>query len=124
MKPTVVVLGLIRQEGRWFLQRRDLGNPVLPGCWEFPGGKAGPGEDLADALRRELLEELSWAPASFTAMSPIEHRYADRSVRLHPFKCEGEFTGPTSLSWGWFTVEELHRLPMPDANLALLERLA
>ncbi len=123
MKSAAVVLGLIRQEGRWFLQRRDLGNPVLPGRWEFPGGKAGPEENLEAALKRELREELGWAPSSITALAPLEHRYADRIVRLHPFQCAGEFTGRTSLSWGWVTMEEMRRLPMPGANLALLERL-
>jgi len=123
MKLTPVVLGLIHRDGRWFLQRRNLGNAVLPGRWEFPGGKPGPREFFEDALRREMHEELGWEPSSFTSIEGVEHRYPDRVVRLHPFLCEGEIEIRTSLSWGWFTLDEMHLLPIPEANRALLERL-
>ncbi|MBL0209578.1 MAG: NUDIX domain-containing protein [Holophagaceae bacterium] len=126
MNPTRVVLGLLRRDGRWFLQRRDPGNPVLPGCWEFPGGKAGMGESVEAALRRELLEELGWEPASFTPMEGFqaaEHRYPGRIVKLHPFFCEGEARIRTALSWGWFTLDEMRDLRIPEANRSLLEHL-
>jgi len=123
MKVSPVVLALVQRQGRWFLQRRELGNAVLPGRWEFPGGKVGEGESLADALHRELREELGWQPSSITAMEGVGHRYPDRMVHLHPFTCEGNFVIRTGLSWGWFTLDEMHRLPIPDANRPLLERL-
>ena len=41
---TDVALALLRRGDRWFLQRRDPANAVLPGLWEFPGGKAEAGE--------------------------------------------------------------------------------
>ena len=126
MKLSPVVLGLVQRDGRWFLQRRDPGNTVLPGRWEFPGGKAGQSESLEDALRRELQEELGWEPSSCTTIEGIEgveHRYPDRIVRLHPFSCEGEFKIRTNLSWGWFTLDEMRCLPIPEANRAMLERL-
>ena len=126
MKLSPVVLGLVQRNGRWFLQRRDPLNAVLPGRWEFPGGKAGQGESLEEALRRELSKELEWEPSSCTALAPVEHRYPDRpdrAVRLHPFSCEGEFVIRTRLSWGWFTLDEMRRLPIPEANRPLLERL-
>ncbi len=119
-----VVLGLVQQNERWFLQRRDPDNAVLPGRWEFPGGKVHRGEAVADALRRELQEELGWKPASVTALEAVEHRYVDRTVRLHPFFCEGAFELRTSLSWGWFTLDEILGLPTPEANRSLLKSMA
>ena len=126
MKPAQVALGLVHREGRWFLQRRDPGNLMLPGRWEFPGGKVGQGETIEEALGRELREELDWEPSSFTALPGIESVDLcdqDRSVQLHPFSCSGEFEFHTDLSWGWFTLEEMRRLPIPEANKSLLERL-
>lgn len=123
MKRSLVVLGLVQRNGRWFLQRRDPGNAVLPGRWEFPGGKVGQDELLEDALRRELHEELGWEPSSCTTIEGLEHTYPDRIVRLHPFSCAGEFKIRTNLSWGWFTLDEMRCLPIPEANRAMLERL-
>lgn len=126
MTPLVVALGLVQRHGRWFLQRRGSAGAVLPGRWEFPGGKAGQGEGIEEALRRELREELGWEPfscAPLDGMSFLEHRYPDRTVQLHPFVCQGDFLIRTDLSWGWFTLSEMRCLPVPEANLALLERL-
>lgn len=120
MNAIPVILGCIKCDGRWFLQRRDPGNPVLPGRWEFPGGKVGHGESLEAALLRELQEELGWKPSSVTAIEYVEHRYGDHIVRLHPFLCEGALEIRTGLSWGWFTLDEMHGLPIPEANGSLL----
>ncbi len=120
----VVALGLLRRGDRWFLQRRDPEDPVLPGLWEFPGGKAAGGESAEAALVRELREEIGWAPASSSPLPVIEHAYPGRTVRLHPFVCEGEGQPGTELAWGWFTPAEMLRLPVPEANGPLIRSLA
>lgn len=53
----VVVAAVIERDGL-FLAARRTEPPALAGRWEFPGGKAEPGEDDATALRRECREEL------------------------------------------------------------------
>jgi len=53
----VVVAAVIERDGL-FLAARRTAPPALAGRWEFPGGKAEPGEDDAAALRRECREEL------------------------------------------------------------------
>jgi 8-oxo-dGTP diphosphatase len=46
-----------RPDGAFLLAQRPPGK-VYAGYWEFPGGKAEPGEPAAQALSRELHEEL------------------------------------------------------------------
>jgi 8-oxo-dGTP diphosphatase len=53
----VVVAAVIERDGL-ILAARRTGPPELAGRWEFPGGKAEPGEGDREALERECWEEL------------------------------------------------------------------
>jgi 8-oxo-dGTP diphosphatase len=116
---TEVALAMIRRGGRWFLQRRDPANAVLPGLWEFPGGKVEEGETPERALGRELREETALILRDARPCSVI-----DGVVRLHSFFVEADGDPRTGLAWGWFTEEELRRLPTPPRNRALIDKLA
>jgi 8-oxo-dGTP diphosphatase len=53
-----VAVGILLQpDGRFLLTSRPAGK-VYAGYWEFPGGKLEAGEDVLQALARELQEEL------------------------------------------------------------------
>ncbi len=113
-----VALALIRRGERWFLQRRAPSNPVLPGLWEFPGGKCEAGEMPPQTLARELREETGMLLQGAQPWPVLEG-----SVNLHPFLVEVEGDPRTELAWGWFTVREMLRLPIPPRNRALIERI-
>jgi 8-oxo-dGTP pyrophosphatase MutT (NUDIX family) len=57
MTPVVVVAAVIERDGAFLLTLRPEGTH-LAGRWEFPGGKVHVSETHAEALRRELFEEL------------------------------------------------------------------
>ena len=70
------------REGRFLLTSRPEGK-VYAGYWEFPGGKFEPGENVEQALRRELHEELG---ISIGAVHPWQQEimdYPHALVRLH-----------------------------------------
>lgn len=114
-----VALALLSRGGRWFLQRRASSNAVLPGRWEFPGGKVEVGESARAALARELREEVG-----VHLVESRELSFIDGTVRLLPFLVQVQGEPATDLSWGWFTLKEISRLPIPPANAALVGFLA
>ncbi|MFG3050423.1 NUDIX domain-containing protein [Kitasatospora sp. NPDC048239] len=77
----IVVGGALVHHGRVLAARRSA-PPEVAGRWEFPGGKAEPGETEAAALERELLEELgvraralAQLPGSWTVRPGLELRF-------------------------------------------------
>jgi 8-oxo-dGTP diphosphatase len=119
-RPVDVAVAVIQDRGRLFLQRRPEAAAAFPGLWELPGDKLEAGETALAAVRRELLEELSWAPDLATPLEPLGYAYPGLSVRLHPFLCAGAAQPRTRLAWGWFTIREALRLPLPEATRKLL----
>lgn len=77
----IVVGGALIRDGRVLAARRSAPAPVA-GRWEFPGGKAEPGETEAQTLERELLEELGVRaralrrlPGAWTVRPGLELRF-------------------------------------------------
>ena len=85
-RPVVeVAVGILLQpDGRFLLTSRPPGK-VYAGYWEFPGGKLEPGESVAQALARELHEELGLRiePASVSRWREQLVDYPHALVRLH-----------------------------------------
>ena len=60
---TAVALAVLQREDRWLLQLRDdIDTIVYPGHWGLCGGHLEAGETPAEAVMRELKEEISWTP--------------------------------------------------------------
>lgn len=75
---------LVAADGRFLLTSRPAGK-VYAGYWEFPGGKLEPGETVAQALARELAEELGIAldPADVQLWKQQMVDYPHALVRLN-----------------------------------------
>lgn len=77
----LVVCAIVRKDGKILLCRRAPGRREA-GLWEFPGGKVETGESLAQALVRELREELGLECAVGEVFAENLHPYAHGSIRL------------------------------------------
>ena len=71
-------------EGRVLIAER-LGGGPFQGLWEFPGGKIGTHETAADALSRELAEELGIEITACASFMNLRHEYDDRIVEIEFF---------------------------------------
>jgi mutator protein MutT len=123
--PVVVVAAVIERDGRFLLTLRPEGTH-LAHHWEFPGGKCQPHETHAEALRRELYEELDIVADVRDLVHEVTHVYPDRTVALHFYACgyEGEPKGMIGQQVRWVARAELAALPFPEADAALIRVLA
>lgn len=96
------------------------------GKWEFPGGKQEPGESMAEALRRELLEELNLQVVAARPFLRIAHDYPDLRVDLHVWlvtEWRGEALGMEGQTHEWVGLNTLHERRLPDANRLIVTTL-
>nr|BCX00724.1 MAG: A/G-specific adenine glycosylase [Bacteroidota bacterium] len=122
-----VVVGLIEDaQGRWLLARRPEGK-MLGGLWELPGGKVRSGEELAEALRRELREELGIEVRLGPPVGVVEHTYSHFRITLHGFRChiqQGTPEGREGQDIRWVAPEEIGHYALARATQKLLAQLA
>jgi len=110
---------------QYFLTKR-LNSAHQGGKWEFPGGKVENGETIAQALARELKEEVNIEVLSCQPLIIINHDYGDKKVCLEVFVVDnyiGEPNAQEGQEQSWFALEEFNNLDFPKANEAIINTL-
>lgn len=124
--PQRVAVGVIfNQHGEVLFAQRPAGKPY-PDYWEFPGGKIEPGESAAEALRRELQEELGINVATLYPWLTRNHAYPSRTVELNFFRIfswQGEMHGRENQQLRWQRPGRPDVEPMLPPNAPLLRAL-
>jgi 8-oxo-dGTP diphosphatase len=127
MKPRlrVVAAALLDAQERVLIAQRPAGRHMA-GWWEFPGGKVAPGESDAQALERELREELGIQALAHRPISTMSHEYPDRIVDLvlwHASIAGGEPRGLDGQQLKWVACQSLGNERLLPADLPLIPAL-
>ena len=121
-----VVAGILRDdEGRVLICERIEQGP-FHGLWEFPGGKIGNGEAPADALARELAEEIGIELDEVREFMSLRHEYPDRHVAIAFFIVEKWRNEPRGLEGQrikWVPASELANEDLLPADLPVVDKL-
>jgi len=122
----LVAVGVVWQGDRLLIARRP-NHAMLGGLWEFPGGKVEPGEEIEQAVVREVREEVGIDCAVEEKIGTIEHGYTHFSITLHAFHCRylnGEARALGCSEWRWIQLEQLSEFAFPGANKKLFALLS
>ncbi len=109
-------------DGRVLLTRRP-DDSHMGGLWEFPGGKVDDREAPADALVRELREELGVAAGIERPITFAVHEEQGLRILLLFYAArilDGEPKGKEGQPVAWVPVAELASYPTPPADAELV----
>ncbi|MBN2386710.1 MAG: A/G-specific adenine glycosylase [Anaerolineales bacterium] len=125
--PHHLVTAAVLQRGGTVLLARRPAHGLLGGMWEFPGGKVESGENLEQALQREIREELDAGVRVGQPLGTYKHAYSHFRITLHAFLCELEGDEPHALEAAelrWVSLETLEDYPMGKVDRQIARRLA
>lgn len=112
-------------QGRVLVMQR-LPGKHLAGKWEFPGGKLEAGETVAQALIRELREELGIDVLGSSPLISIPWRYPEKTVHLHAMRVvawRGEPRAREGHPLRWVYVRDMDIAAMPAADAPIVAAL-
>lgn len=122
-----VVAAILEREGKILIcRRRPEQSHGLQ--WEFPGGKVEPPETPAQALARELEEELGIGGASGEQIAGYEYTYPGKQpIRLFFFRVRSYSGEPRNLIFHemrWEPAARLTEFDFVEGDLQFLQGLA
>ena len=126
MDRTIQVVGAVSVRGDKVFLARRASHKTMAYKWEFPGGKVEVGETEAEALIREIGEELCVDLEIFSILDSSVTLIGNLNVSLTTFLCA--FVEEPQLSsdhdeMGWFDLDELRALDIAEPDVPALSKL-
>ena len=127
MKKVEVVAALLKNKNDIIVfQRSKHFMEYLSLKWEFPGGKLEDGETNEEALKRELMEELSIDSVIGKHIATNVHAYPDFELTMHLYNVES-FTGDIKLNvhndMKIVKIKELNTVDFAAADIPFISKI-
>lgn len=118
-----IAVGVVVNDSGEVLIARRPSDLHQGGLWEFPGGKVEAGENVREALARELFEELNLEVQRARPLIRIHHVYPEYPVLLDVWRVDrwcGEVFGREGQPVEWLATGRLGEREFPAANQAII----
>lgn len=115
-----VTCALIRNDDEHVLVVQRGSATDHPFKWEFPGGKVRDFESAEECISREIMEELSLDIILVDELTPVEHDYGHKKVRLIPFVCDTLANQPVlheHKDYKWLAAGRLATVDFSEADI-------
>ncbi|HLL00131.1 MAG TPA: (deoxy)nucleoside triphosphate pyrophosphohydrolase [Myxococcaceae bacterium] len=123
----VVGAMLVNDEGCYLITQRPP-KASLPLLWEFPGGRVEEGEGDAQALAREIREEMGVDVTVLEEAMHTHHEYPKYDIDFRVFHCR--LKNPNASiqhlrvhDHRWVKLAEMSQYQFPDADAKTLAKL-
>ncbi|HLJ86282.1 MAG TPA: (deoxy)nucleoside triphosphate pyrophosphohydrolase [Candidatus Angelobacter sp.] len=124
----LIIRGERAERGEEILICQRTKHQVMPLKWEFPGGKIEANEEPAEALHRELEEELGIRSEIGDKVATLQYNYQNGgAVELHFFlvrQYEGEIQNRIFRDVRWVHRKDLPGFDFLEADVALVNDIA
>ncbi len=125
MKKIDVAAAIIKKNNRYFIAKRNM-NKHLGGFFEFPGGKRERNETLQEALKREILEELSIEISVDKKLGEENYKDKKTNVLIHYFFCsiiKGKIILNEHEESAWVKKSEFHNYVFAEGDKDIISLL-
>ena len=121
-----VTAAILEKDGKILIAKRETGDELFAGLWEFPGGKVEEGETPKECMARELKEELDIEVEVGELITSNKHKYPHGIFELLAYRVKhisGEIVLNDHDEIKWVTFNEMPNFDFPPADIPIINYL-